>query len=585
MEKCRICGEDLTETHTKGATRPKEGLRDRLLELTGIDICNDPDNAPTMVHAKCRMQIVRGTYTGEIRDYSNRVAEGGGGDGEGKGGQEEEQGGHEDQQGGHSQDCRSCILCCEHLKTANKQDNVTEKITKLISRTYGLSSQLVNLCVAQANPPVICGKCRHNLERKSLHKLPKFNISVPPLPTTVSSPTKAPRPKRRRKDLLNMKTLVGKGKDVRTARPELSTLLEDMEDFCNEYVYDKVELGFYLLHHILSSEFEFVLARHVRRLHRRGSTMKLSPRKSVANKYVSGRSHRNHRALALFLKQQLGHDVFPARTAEDNFVNAIQPPSYSYKLYSLKDDPACSQPFKTVVGLQQPAPPVVTGKDKAEADLLRTQHKLMMREYKERLAPADLMMKFWNTHCESPVPHALVAIYDYDCLLAAHLMQLAPQIMAKMEEVNRSQSNNKFPSGRLNAKVVVMDGADGFSEMPVISSTQERQLSDHGVTMDFTLISVSIEHVVETSISTGDDEEESLSQALTQTTLDDSSDCPSQNTVSSSLNSQTQSDVHIDGEDDGDGLEDGNTDEEGGYTLVYDERKTNSPFVSRPIFR
>ena len=61
-----------------------------------------------------------------------------------------------------------------------------------------------------------------------------------------------------------------------------------------------------------------------------------------------------------------------------------------------------------------------------------------------------------SQHCESPVADALVAIHGYDRLLAAHLHQLAPSILANIEKINTSGCGKTISSGRLRAKVSVV---------------------------------------------------------------------------------------------------------------------------------
>ena len=44
--------------------------------------------------------------------------------------------------------------------------------------------------------------------------------------------------------------------------------------------------------------------------------------------------------------------------------------------------------------------------------------------------------------------------------------------------------------------VLITDGSDGFGDLKIISSKEDRPYSDHGITMDFSLISVCVEHQV-----------------------------------------------------------------------------------------
>ena len=135
----------------------------------------------------------------------------------------------------------------------------------------------------------------------------------------------------------------------------------------------------------------------------------------------------------------------------------------------------------------------------------------------------------------------------------------------------------------------------------IISSMESRQFSDHGITMDFTVISVAMKHQLVTrggpeevgsagvegsSKQSGggeqseDDEEEQLSQAFhSQSSISDGS----------SFINATQSSVGTGGGDQS--AEDDNDDEleartaEDGFSFVFEEKNPNSSFVSRPIFR
>ena len=165
--------------------------------------------------------------------------------------------------------------------------------------------------------------------------------------------------------------------------------------------------------------------------------------------------------------------------------------------------------------------------------------------------------------------------------------------MAKIEEVNRSNSGKKIPLGRVNTKLTVIDGSDGFSELKIISSRQERQFEDHGITMDFSIISVAVEHHVDTATDGANEGEEEaiLSQAMSQSSLEDYSQSTqfsqsSQSQSSQSQYSQSQSSAASQSTSTERPVESTESSTEGGkYTVVYEEKNPNSPLVSRPIFR
>ena len=622
MDTCRICDESICDAKlSKGALRPKQQLRVLVLRTTGIDFNEDPPGASKFAHAKCMMRMTRGSFSGTVKDYKvQKEARYGDrgmevGDDKGGDGQDSDDDGEEaadgdrgmgvgDNGGGDRQDSEdveedskteeeflNCILCKadfkpEKGKRRRYRTNVTAATKRKLMQIYQISE--LNL----PESTTICGVCRNLLDRGNITKLPNLSISLPPLAT---SSTDRPACYRKRKDLMNMNRLTGKYKNVKQARPGLAQLLDTIEDFANKHDYDMVELAFFVLHNFLSASSRFADARRLKLLHRHGSKIKISPRKSVANKCSSGRSHRKHRELALFLKQQLGRDIFPSRKAEDEFVDSIQPPSYSYKLFSMQDDPECTSPFKDVKGLQRPVPPNTAGMTPEDAEALTADHRAQIKLYKEALAPDDFLQKYMNKHSESPVPDTLVAIHGYDRLLAAHLHQLAPAILAKIGQINSSGCGKKIPTGRLIAKVCVVDGSDGFSDLNVISNSQDRQISNHGITYDFSVISVSVKHEIvdeeERQSSKGEDEEainELSQQFFSQSSIGESS-CfdQSQDTQGSSDGSQGAAVETGEGSSDGSQEETG---EEGSqvedkFTIVYQELKTNSPLVSRPVFR
>ena len=146
----------------------------------------------------------------------------------------------------------------------------------------------------------------------------------------------------------------------------------------------------------------------------------------------------------------------------------------------------------------------------------------------------------------------------------------------------------------------------GYSDLKIISSKQARQISDHGITCDFTVIKVSIEHQQVESLegqngqSSGQsghgggvserDEEGELSLAFqSQSTIDDSQNRfdsqSSQSTFAATQTSSTTStgtNMEGDNEESPETFEDLETD---GYSVVFAEKSPNSSMASRPIFR
>ena len=495
---------------------------------------------------------------------------------------------------------RPCNLCRKEIEKPTRRDKLTAGVTQQLSQIYDVPGNAVEKVDDTLH---LCGVCRNTLHRVVRGKqpadtLPNLAVALKPSWTPTNK-----KQRRRRQDLLNLKSLSGRNRNCKKERPELTHIIEQIKEFCGDNNYDDVELGFYILHKFLSSASKFSTARQLKQLHT-NKVQNISPRKSVANKYFAGRSHRSHRSLALFLKQQLGRNVFPSRKAEDQFVDGLQPRSYSYNLYSLSDDPECQTPFKQVQGLQRPPEPDTEGMSKEEIEAVKADHRTHVRDYKKELTAKTFEEQYLNNHCESPIPNTLVVMEDYDRLLAAHIIQLGPQILTRIREINDSRCGLRIPGGRVKAKLLVIDGADGFGDLHIISSKESRDYSQHGITADFTLIRVSIEHQLEAvclqeggggevgrwggggEVHEGgargegggeehEDHEEILSQALSQSTIGDDS-C-----ITASQHSSVATSI------------DGNTEEEvasfvavaDGYSIVFEEQKPNSSLVSRPIFR
>ena len=139
-------------------------------------------------------------------------------------------------------------------------------------------------------------------------------------------------------------------------------------------------------------------------------------------------------------------------------------------------------------------------------------------------------------------------------------------------------------------------------DLKIISSREERDLPDHGITMDFTVMKISMEHQLNEPGHVnplqeqhsqggggGDDDEALLSAAFSQqssisighdsnyTGTQSSDMTSSQPDVTSSQSDVTSSQSVSHGSD-------GARDQDG-YTTVFLEHNPNSPFVSRPIFR
>ena len=431
METCRVCEENFES----GRTRPKEAVQDILLQTYGIDIGSDPEWAPQRIHQKCYMKLSKGQIVESVRNYQHENDEAGdgeadngedgngeGGDGEGGNGEDgngedgDGEGGDRDNQdeddlrGGEDLANQFCKLCQNEIEAPKRRDRITAGVMEQLKQIYGVPE---NTLEPVGEILFLCGACRNILKKVVSQKeppstLPNLVVTLKPSwsPTNITA-----RPERRKKELLNMKCLTGKHRK-RKDRPELANILGQIEEFCKNQEYNTVELGFFILYKFLSSASKFTMARQLKLLYN-NKTKNISPRKSVANKYFAGRSHRDHRSLALFLRQQLGRKVFPSRDAEDRFVESLQPRSYSYKLYSLSEDPECLNPFKEVQGLQRPPDPDVAGMSKTQTEAARAEHRLQVKEYKKGLETKTFEEQYLNKHSESPLPNSLVAIEDY----------------------------------------------------------------------------------------------------------------------------------------------------------------------------
>ena len=476
-----------------------------------------------------------------------------------------------------------CFLC---QKQKQKQRQLTSEQLGQLKQIYGFPDHLFQ--TLSSEPPFMCIPCRlqlHNVVsgKTQLSALPALTVSLQPSRIPLAKPKY-----KKKKELLKMRSMTAVNRTFKTERPEVAELLEYVKEICREYEYDCVEVGFFMLHKFLSSAMKHKLASQVKCLYTNRTLCTMSPRKSIANKLHDGRSHRSHRKLALFLKQFTGRAIFASRRDEDRFVEQLQPRSYSYKLFSTSDDPRCIEPFKQVHGVQRPKEPNLLGMSTEEADGAIEEHRCLLKKYRCDLATPTFDENYLNPHCESPTTNTLVVLEEYDRLLAAHLHQLAPQLLEKIREINSAGSEKMIPRGRVRAKVVVVDGSDGFADLRIISSKESRELSSHGITCDFTVISISMEHQVaeegdfevrhNKARAEGKDEEEELelSQAFSQSSISDgSSFIATQDSVSTSRGGETAPN------DEGDERDE----EDDGFSLIFDETKPNSSFVSRPIFR
>ena len=412
--------------------------------------------------------MVRGNWEGQVRNYQGEVSEDGAEQDPGPQpghegdiwGQEEvdrgQQDEEEEEEGAEWVDMSHCVLCHKEVDALAGHVKLKPGQAQQLSQVYQIPENSVDF------GKFICAKCKFSLHRVATGKKP---ASILPNLTVTLKPAEGALPETKRKTKPRMESLLKLNpftmKNLKQKKPELHSLLDQLEAFCGEYGYNAVELCFFLTVKFLNRAGRKEMARALKSLHSNRARHQMSPRKSVANKYFSGRSHRAHRSLALFLKQHLGQSVFSSRKAEDMFVDTLKPKSYSYKLYSVSGDPECENPFKEVIGCVRPSEPDLNEKTEEEKENLRQDYQERLSKYKQDLMTPNFAEKYINDQCESPLPNTLVAIEDYDRLLAAHIHQLGPQILEKIAEINNGNCGVRIPSGRLNAKVLVVDGSDG----------------------------------------------------------------------------------------------------------------------------
>lgn len=448
MDLCRVCGDTLSGPRP----RCKTSLSEEVLEKYNIDFQQDHPSAPNKIHNKCYMAIMRNSFSGAIKSYHEPQQTAGPATGDPENMEVENIG---------EDDWADCLLCMKHF-APGQRNKLTNATRDQISSIYGIPTETLKRCTLGSQ--FLCGSCRNIADRYS-----KESESAPgpgPRPPAPENLTLTVQPKasltkaiklrnvKRNKNLLKQFSLTGKNKDVKKNRPELFQLMTTVNEFCEEYDNDPVELGFYILYNYLSRASKFVTARQLKSLYEDGPRPRLSPRRSVANKLYQGRSHRQQRSLALFLKQKMGQDVFSSRQAEEKFVDSIQPRSYSYKLYSTESDPDCVDPLKSVKGLVRPIMPDTFGKPRREVREIKKGHNDAMKYYRKALDPPNFATKYLNNHCETPVPNTLVIIEQYDRLIAAHLHQLGPRILENIKTINMA-GKTKIKKGRLRAKVEV----------------------------------------------------------------------------------------------------------------------------------
>ena len=183
-----------------------------------------------------------------------------------------------------------CFLCQEVIDHASEKHKIWPGHLKQLKQIYEFPKKLYQTLSSEIL--LMCLRCRMALNgvvsgRKQLSALPRLKVSLQPSRQPIAEPKY-----KRNKELLNMKTLTGKNRKYKTERPELAELLEHVKEMSQEYDYDCVEVGFFMLHNLLSSAGKIKMARHLKTLHANRNYCTMSPRKSVANKLYAGRSHR-----------------------------------------------------------------------------------------------------------------------------------------------------------------------------------------------------------------------------------------------------------------------------------------------------
>ena len=271
-------------------------------------------------------------------------------------------------------------------------------------------------------------------------------------------------------------------------------------------------------------------------------------------------------------------------------MDSIQPKSYSYALYSTKDDPECQFPIKNVVAEVPPKSPDTFGATKQASEELKKNYRAQRKQFRSSLYPDIFSEKYLNNHCETITPNALIVMENYDTVIAAHIHQLKHLILANIKGFNQTNTERVIPEGRLHGRVILTDGADGHSDMKIISSCTSRQHPDHGLTYDCTILKLEVETQDKTSMDldllelpvqedntgamSGDsDDENILSQAMSVSSLNETHS-------SFAFSSQQSSRTGKDDDQDKSTMEVDN-----GYTTIYEEKNPNSVMVSRPLCR
>ena len=196
-----------------------------------------------------------------------------------------------------------------------------------------------------------------------------------------------PGPKKNKK-VLELKTSIGKSKDVRKEVKEIN------DEFCRisaEKGEDVVEMAYYILHNQLSRESRFVEAKAILNVYQRKTNRAtITPRKSFSNYIVSDRSTREQQQLSQFLKQNIGSKIFSSREEISNVADSLLPRATNFQLLE-KDT---ENVLKNYLAPQRPVKPDTAGLDDEEVDQLKKKFKEDMSSFKSKLIPPRHNTKF-----------------------------------------------------------------------------------------------------------------------------------------------------------------------------------------------
>ena len=321
-----------------------------------------------------------------------------------------------------------------------------------------------------------------------------------------------------------------------------------------------------------------------------GAFKKISPGSSYAKKVIFGSSYKQHDEERKFFKEKIGQKVLASRTEETDFENSLKPRSTGFKLLDKAHPDIVVKEFKP---FEKPEKPVLAGMDENMKKETIKVYNEKLHGYKESLTPPPVSEKI-PQNPEGPRPLCLVVKENFDNSLASAIVHLKEPILEGIEQYNSNSNSNqgKILPGKVNAKVVVVYGCDGYNAPSSVSNKNDRDVPVGALGVDFVISDIQMTANTTTSTeqqkrksnpvaeSDESDGDESDGEGEDNKANDSSGDGDDKKGKDSSSNSDWTS-----AEDDSSEDEDFQISSPGGgsYRSVFKEMHCNSPFVAHPL--